>query len=364
MKLRAILDALEAVAPARYAFEFDKVGLQVGDLDQEIRRAVVSLDRSLGAVEFAKTQQAQLLLSHHPLIFVPIASVDSRSHVGRTILALASSSISFVAAHTNWDSARGGVSDALARLFGVEHASNFGSGADVQGLKLVFTCPPEHADAIVDALSEAGAGVIGAYTRCAFVGEGRGNFVCGPESNPTVGEPGGRQSVAEVRVEMSLPEGLAARAERTLRGAHPYEEPAYEFYRLRAQREQPIGRIGEVPALSLGELCSRADEVLMTRCWAWGEPSRRIRKVAFAGGAADGEWMAAQRAGADVLVTGEVKQHVALEASESGMALIAAGHFATEHPGCAALRSAMASAVPEVDWVLFTPEPGLSGRPL
>jgi putative NIF3 family GTP cyclohydrolase 1 type 2 len=85
--------------------------------------------------------------------------------------------------------------------------------------------------------------------------------------------------------------------------------------------------------------------------------------VAVVGGAADGEWKAAQRAGASVLVTGEVKQHVALEASESGFAIIAAGHYATEQPGCSALRDRMATAMDGVDWALFEPEPGSAGRP-
>ena len=88
-----------------------------------------------------------------------------------------------------------------------------------------------------------------------------------------------------------------------------------------------------------------------------------VRKVAIVGGAADGEWMAAQRAGADVFVTGEVKQHVGLEASESGLPILAAGHFATEHPGAAVLADRMRDLVPEVEWIVFEPAPGLHGRP-
>src|SRR5437868_668785 len=102
-----VLQALQDIAPARYALDYDKVGLQVGEQQQEVSKAVVSLDRSLAAVEFAESIGAQLLVSHHPLIFRPIDHVNNRSHVGRTILRLARSNISFVAAHTNWDAARG-----------------------------------------------------------------------------------------------------------------------------------------------------------------------------------------------------------------------------------------------------------------
>ena len=81
------------------------------------------------------------------------------------------------------------------------------------------------------------------------------------------------------------------------------------------------------------------------------------------GGAADGEWLAARNEGADVLITGEVRQNIAVEASESGLKIVAAGHYATEHPGCAALRDRLAAKVPVVDWDLFEPAAGLGGRP-
>jgi len=64
-----------------------------------------------------------------------------------------------------------------------------------------------------------------------------------------------------------------------------------------------------------------------------------------------------------VLVTGEVKQHVGLEVSENGFAIVAAGHYATEHPGCVALRDRMATAMPEVEWIVFEPKAGHAGRP-
>ena len=81
------------------------------------------------------------------------------------------------------------------------------------------------------------------------------------------------------------------------------------------------------------------------------------------GGAADGEWPAAQALGADLYLTGEVKQHVALEASEMGIPIMAAGHYATEQPGAAELAKRMETLIPEVEWVVFEPAPGQAGRP-
>ena len=85
------MSALELVAPQRYAFESDKVGLQVGDPQAPITRAAYGLDRSLGAIGFAAANGCQLLLSHHPLIYTPLEAVDTRSHVGRSVLELVKS---------------------------------------------------------------------------------------------------------------------------------------------------------------------------------------------------------------------------------------------------------------------------------
>src|SRR5689334_2970737 len=128
-QVRHAMEALERIAPRRFAFSFDKVGLQVGDPTAELKRGVVSLDRSLGAVAFAASHDAQLLIAHHPLIFEPLATVLQTSHTGRTVLELARHNIAFAAVHTNWDSARGGVNDALASIFELSEVKSFGSAA-------------------------------------------------------------------------------------------------------------------------------------------------------------------------------------------------------------------------------------------
>ncbi len=364
-KVRDVLVELEKAAPERFAFSFDKVGLQVGDPNAEVRRAAVSLDRSLGAVAFAAENDCQLLLAHHPLIFTPLDSVDTRSHVGRSVLELARRNIAFVAAHTNWDSARGGVNDTLCGILNLKDIHEFGTTSEVERMKLLFFCPEAKVPDLIDAVSEAGAGIIGAYRRCAFLSTGAGTFIGDATSSPTLGSPETLEQVQEVRVEMVLRADRRRAVERALLKAHPYEEPAYDLLPTAPHLEQPSGRIGTLTReMSLQELAALADERLETRSWVWGGAAKRIKKVAVVGGAADGEWMNAQREGADVLLTGEVKQHVAVEATESGMTLIAAGHYATEHPGAAALRDRMAVAMPEIEWQLFTPGAGFHGRPL
>ncbi len=362
--VRDVLAALENIAPRRFAFSFDKVGLQVGSPDQQVTKAVVSLDRSLGAVKFGIDSCAQLLVAHHPLIFNPMESVDSRTHQGRTVMKLIQADMSFIAAHTNWDSARGGINDTLAELFSLRNVSDFGSASEVREFKLVVYCPEESVQRIIDEASEAGAGVIGAYSRCAFRSEGMGTFKGDEATKPWIGTQGSIVSTPEVRVEMSVREDLARAVERAVRKAHPYEEPSVDLLSMKPRREQPSGRIGQLSEpVRLADFAQSADRNLGVRSWTWGDPSKLIKKVAVVGGAADSEWIDAQRAGADLLVTGEVKQHTAVEATESGMCLMAAGHYQTEQPGCKSLRDRLNHVLPDIEWLLFSPSNGLNGRP-
>jgi len=362
--VRDVLAALERIAPQRFALSFDKVGLQVGDHDQAVSNAVVALDRSLGAVQFAAEWGAELLLTHHPLIFTPLASVDTRSHDGRTVVKLIRQGTSFIAAHTNWDAAVGGINDTLSEMLGLTAVTSFGMCAEVPQLKLVVHCPLDCVDSVIDAASDAGAGVIGAYSRCAFSSAGYGTYIGNKTTKPSAGQAGRQESVEEMRVEMVLMEACAKAVTKAVRQAHPYEEPAFDFFVLRSANEQPLGRVGTLrEPMSLTDLAALVDQTLVTRSWTWGDPRSKVKKVGIMGGAADSAWMDAQRASADVLLTGEVKQQTGLEASESGMKMIAAGHYQTEHPGSAALRDRMQAAMPEIDWHLFTPEPGLNGRP-
>jgi dinuclear metal center YbgI/SA1388 family protein len=359
-----LLDALEAIAPKRFAFPWDKIGLQVGDATAEVRRAAVSLDRSLGAFQFAKENDCQVLLSHHPLIFEPIAQVTPETLEGKTVIELLSAGISFIAAHTNWDAAPGGINDVLAAKLDLSHVNSFGSSSFAPAYKLVAYCPESDVDSIVDACSRAGAGQIGNYERCAFCSDGVGTFGAGLTAQPAVGNAGERSIVDEIRVEMFCFGHLRQGVEAALRQAHPYEEPAFDFIPLDESATQKMGRIGDLPKqMALDRFEVFVERSLDTKCWTWGAADALISRVAVVGGAADSEWRAAQEAGADVLVTGEVKQHIALEASAAGFAIIAAGHYATEHPGAVELANRMRVGLPGVEWLVFEPSPGTNGRP-
>jgi hypothetical protein len=98
--------------------------------------------------------------------------------------------------------------------------------------KLVVFVPREALDAVREALFAAGAGRIGNYEHCSWYTEGTGTFLGGEGSSPSVGQAGREERVAELRLETVFPVERQEEVLTALRGAHPYEEPAFDVYEL------------------------------------------------------------------------------------------------------------------------------------
>jgi len=98
--------------------------------------------------------------------------------------------------------------------------------------KLVVFVPREALESVRDALFEAGAGRIGNYERCSWYTAGTGTFLGGAGSDPSIGERGREERVAELRLETVYPEDRHDEVIAALRRAHPYEEPAFDVYPL------------------------------------------------------------------------------------------------------------------------------------
>lgn len=98
--------------------------------------------------------------------------------------------------------------------------------------KIVVFVPAANLDAVRDAMAAAGAGVIGGYTYCSFATPGRGTFLGGAATHPAVGQAGRLETVDEWRLEMAASAECLAAALAALKRVHPYEEVAYDVYRL------------------------------------------------------------------------------------------------------------------------------------
>jgi len=115
--------ALLAWAPRELAEDWDNVGLLCGRAEREVTRILVALDPFEDACREAHERGAELIVTHHPLIFAPLRAVTDRDGVGRTILFLARHDIAAINLHTNLDRAVGGVNDVLAETLGLREVS-------------------------------------------------------------------------------------------------------------------------------------------------------------------------------------------------------------------------------------------------
>ena len=114
MRLKEIIQMLEELCPSSFAMSWDNVGLLVGRTDQEVHTIALALDATSEVIEDAITQKADLIVTHHPLLFSGIKKVNDSDYVGKRILSLIRHDISCYAMHTNFDVL--GMADAAADL--------------------------------------------------------------------------------------------------------------------------------------------------------------------------------------------------------------------------------------------------------
>lgn len=118
-----IMNALEEWAPLELAEDWDNPGLQVGDPNAVIKKVLVALDVIDGVVEEAKEQNANFIVTHHPMLFSPIKKIQREAGVGGRIFSLIQHGIGVYSSHTNLDVAKGGTNDVLAELLELQNVA-------------------------------------------------------------------------------------------------------------------------------------------------------------------------------------------------------------------------------------------------
>lgn len=118
MKCYEIMECLEEVSPKSFAESWDNVGLLCGREEQEVASIYIALDATKEVIEEAKAVGADMLLTHHPMIFKPLKRISGEHFIGDKILTLAESGICYYAMHTNFDVM--GMADAVAEQLGLE----------------------------------------------------------------------------------------------------------------------------------------------------------------------------------------------------------------------------------------------------
>jgi dinuclear metal center YbgI/SA1388 family protein len=343
---------LDALAPTRLAADWDNVGLLLGDRGRRVSRILTCLTITPEVADEAIADKADLVVTHHPILFRGAKRLTSESPEGRMLLSLAAAGIAVYSTHTALDNAPGGINDLLADFLGLTERAPLHSLPGTEKVKIVTFVPDSDLGAVSDALFAAGAGHIGEYHECSFRVSGTGTFFGSESTHPTVGQKGRREEAAEWRLEVVCPTGRLADALAALRRAHSYEEPAHDVYPLHLPPAgEGEGRIGTLPgAVPLGELAARLKARLFPEgegtMQVVGDLARPVRRAAIVCGAGGSLYGDARRAGAEVFVTGEMRFHEYLTARADGVGLLLPGHYASERCGVEALASRLGQRWP------------------
>ncbi|GAB3752438.1 Nif3-like dinuclear metal center hexameric protein [Zhihengliuella somnathii] len=220
-----VLVAMEELWPRSLAEDWDRVGLVAGRTEREVKRIVFAVDPTLDVVRDAVAREADLLITHHPLLLRGVNSVAAPDAKGEVIHELIEGRCALATVHTNGDSAVGGVSDVLADIFGLQETEPLATapeGLPEEGIGRVGDLPQavslgEFASKVFSAMPAVAGGVRVAGDRQAVV---RRVAICGGAGDSLFDAV--RATNADVYVTADLRHHPASEARETARGQRPY----------------------------------------------------------------------------------------------------------------------------------------------
>ncbi|WP_282121684.1 Nif3-like dinuclear metal center hexameric protein [Algibacter mikhailovii] len=331
MIVQDIINHLEELTPINYAEDFDNVGLLVGDKTQDITGILVTLDTLESIVDEAISENCNLIVSFHPIIFKGLKKLTGKNYVERVVMKAIKHDIAIYSMHTALDNSIQGVNSIICNQLGLINKQIL---IPQQGTikKLTTYVPKSEAQALRMHLFEAGAGSIGNYNNCSFNVEGYGTYTGNVNSNPTKGKKGEMHTEEETKITVTFAKHLQSAVLQALFKNHSYEEVAYEVTTIENTNQNiGMGMIAEFPEpmneLSfLNHLKSKMKTETIRHSLLLDKP---IKKVAILGGSGSFAINAAKAAGADAFVTADLKYHDFFSA-ENRILLTDIGHYESE----------------------------------
>lgn len=329
MIVKDVTKYLEKIAPLHLQESYDNSGLQVGDYKSEVKGILVSLDVTLEVIDDAINQQCNLIVAHHPIIFGEIKNVTKSSLTGSIVFKAIKNNINIYAIHTNLDNVPNGVNSKIAEVIGLKRKKILLPKQNL--LKLVVFVPESHSEKVSQALFRSGAGNIGNYKNCIFSSTGEGSFLPKSGSNPYMGKKGKLEKVKEEKLEVIFPDYLLSNIIQSMNSAHPYEEVAYDIFKLLNNSKTGSGMLGELEKptdelefLNLIKKKFHAAGLRHTKLI-----NRPIKKVAICGGSGSFLLKNAMLENADIFITSDYKYHQFFEA-ENKILIADIGHYESE----------------------------------
>ena len=333
MKIEEILRYLEGEFPLALQDSFDHSGLQVGDVHRELTGVLLGVDVTEDLLREAVRKGANLVVTHHPLLFHPLKGLTPRTYVERCTAFAVKYDLVLYAVHTNLDNAPRGLNRYWAERVGLLPGTLRAIRPTPEyHYKLQVYVPSAYACKVREALREVGAGRQGDYEGCSFSTGGVGRFAALPGAHPFVGRVGEWHEETEELVSVLLPKHLLSVALGAMRRFHPYEEPAFDVIPI--LHEDPAtgaGIIGE-----LREAVPLETFLKGLKSWQTTSPIAlspvlhdEVKRIAYCGGAGAFLLGDAARLGADLFITGEAKYNDFHDAQDL-TTLAVMGHFETE----------------------------------
>lgn len=223
--LQQVLDVVEDLWPTDLAEDWDAVGLVAGRRDSAVRKIHFAVDPVSDVVNEACSADADLLITHHPLLLRGVTSVEAGTFKGEVVHRLIESGCALLTSHTNGDSAVGGVNDVLCEILGLEDTrplSPAPDGLPEEGLGRIGTLPQgrtlgEFAAAVFGILPAVAGGVRVAGDRNAFI---QRVALCGGAGDSLLTAV--REAEADVYITADLRHHPASEAREAARGQRPY----------------------------------------------------------------------------------------------------------------------------------------------
>ena len=331
MKIKEAIQLIEDLAPLSLQESYDNSGLTLGNDENKLSGILCTIDVTEKVIEEAIKLKANLIVSHHPVIFAGIKSLTGRSENERVVINAIKNDITLYAAHTNIDNASGGVNHKIAEKLGLSKLQVLEPHKNSL-VKLVTFVPKEHAEKVRQALFNGGAGTIGNYDSCSYNINGTGTFRGNEKTDPFVGEKGKLHFEDEVRIETIVPNYSVRNVLTKLLKSHPYEEVAYDLYPLINNNPSVgAGLVGVLnKAITAIDFLDKLKAAFHTQVIRYtGKTEAKVMKIAICGGSGSFLLPHAINANADAFVTADIKYHQFFEA-ENKILLCDIGHYESE----------------------------------
>ncbi len=346
-----ICGVLEQIAPTRMAQSWDNVGLLAGNLSAHVGRLMLCIDLMPAVVTETIRKRCELVVAYHPPIFKPIDRLVAPSDkMEAGVLRCVSRGVAVYSPHTALDTAKGGANDVLARLSDVINPKPLQRDIVESGeSKIVVQVAPELVNEVSHAMFRAGAGRGPEQTARSFRVPGSGTT----QASSTVRGSYQKAPIErsnEYRIEMTCPRHALAQVVDAIHQAHRQQVPRFVVQPLARVEQLGIGRIGPLKQpISLLKLTRKLKRRTGASCVSIvGDPERTLRRAIIVVGAAGSLPFSTKLTRNDVIITGEIRHHDALQIQRVGCSAIALSHWSSERPALAALAVKLKTSLPNV----------------